>query len=535
MMEKIQRFGGAMFTPVLLFSFAGIMVSIAIVLTNPLLVGTLATKGTLWYNFWKIVENGSWTVFNNMELLFVIGLPIGLAKTANARAIMEAVVTYLTFNYFINTMLQLSGSSFGVNFKQAAGGDSGLKLIAGIKTLDTGIIGAIFISALVVYLHNRYFEKKLPDFLGIFQGSSYVVVLGFFLMLPVALLTCFIWPKVQLGIGSLQALLATSGVVGVWIYTFLERILIPTGLHHFVYTPFVFGPAVVEGGITQYWFAHLNEFSHSTKALKTLFPEGGFALHGNSKVFGAPGIAAAFYFTARPENRKKVLSMLIPVTLTAVLSGITEPLEFTFLFLSPPLFAIHAVLAATLAATLYTFGVVGDMGGGLIDLLTRNWIPVFSNHAGMVVTHIVIGLIFTFIWFVVFKFLIEKFNIMTPGRDLDQEADIKLYSKQDYKDKQAGKAPASQSQAQSPNAQYRKQAAIYLEAVGGRDNVEKVNNCATRLRLTVKDPSLVGSDAAFKAGGAHGVVRKGNALQVIVGLDVPQVKEQFEELMKING
>lgn len=534
-MEKIQRFGGAMFTPVLLFSFAGIMVSIAIVLTNPLLVGTLATKGTLWYNFWKIVENGSWTVFNNMELLFVIGLPIGLAKTANARAVMEAVVTYLTFNYFINTMLQLSGSSFGVNFKQAAGGDSGLKLIAGIKTLDTGIIGAIFISALVVYLHNRYFEKKLPDFLGIFQGSSYVVVLGFFLMLPVALLTCFIWPKVQLGIGSLQALLATSGVVGVWIYTFLERILIPTGLHHFVYTPFVFGPAVVEGGITQYWFAHLNEFSHSTKALKTLFPEGGFALHGNSKVFGAPGIAAAFYFTARPENRKKVLSMLIPVTLTAVLSGITEPLEFTFLFLSPPLFAIHAVLAATLAATLYTFGVVGDMGGGLIDLLTRNWIPVFSNHAGMVVTHIVIGLIFTLIWFVVFKFLIEKFNIMTPGRDLDQEADIKLYSKQDYKDKQAGKAPASQSQAQSPNEQYRKQAAIYLEAVGGKDNVEKVNNCATRLRLTVKDPSLVGSDAAFKAGGAHGVVRKGNALQVIVGLDVPQVKEQFEELMKING
>ena len=354
-------------------------------------------------------------------------------------------------------------------------------------------------------------------------------------MLPVALLTCFIWPKVQLGIGSLQALLATSGVVGVWIYTFLERILIPTGLHHFVYTPFVFGPAVVEGGITQYWFAHLNEFSHSTKALKTLFPEGGFALHGNSKVFGAPGIAAAFYFTARPENRKKVLSMLIPVTLTAVLSGITEPLEFTFLFLSPPLFAIHAVLAATLAATLYTFGVVGDMGGGLIDLLTRNWIPVFSNHAGMVVTHIVIGLIFTLIWFVVFKFLIEKFNIMTPGRDLDQEADIKLYSKQDYKDKQAGKAPASQSQAQSPNEQYRKQAAIYLEAVGGKDNVEKVNNCATRLRLTVKDPSLVGSDAAFKAGGAHGVVRKGNALQVIVGLDVPQVKEQFEELMKING
>lgn len=314
MMEKIQRFGGAMFTPVLLFSFAGIMVSIAIVATNPVLVGDLAKEGTIWYNFWKIVENGSWTVFNNMELLFVIGLPIGLAKTANARAVMEAVVTYLTFNYFISTMLQLFGSSFGVNFKQAAGGESGLKLIAGIKTLDTGIIGAIFISAIVVYLHNRYFEKKLPDFLGIFQGSSYVV-LGFFAMLPIALLTCYIWPKIQFGIRSLQAVLATSGVVGVWIYTFLERILIPTGLHHFVYTPFVFGPAVVEGGITQYWFAHLNEFSRSTQPLKTLFPEGGFALHGNSKVFGAPGIALAFYFTARPENRKKSALHIDPCNL----------------------------------------------------------------------------------------------------------------------------------------------------------------------------------------------------------------------------
>lgn len=530
MMEKIQRFGGAMFTPVLLFSFAGIMVSIAIVATNPVLVGDLAKEGTIWYNFWKIVENGSWTVFNNMELLFVIGLPIGLAKTANARAVMEAVVTYLTFNYFVSTMLQLFGSSFGVNFKQAAGGESGLKLIAGIKTLDTGIIGAIFISAIVVYLHNRYFEKKLPDFLGIFQGSSYVVVLGFFAMLPIALLTCYIWPKIQFGISSLQAILATSGVVGVWIYTFLERILIPTGLHHFVYTPFVFGPAVVEGGITQYWFAHLNEFSRSTQPLKTLFPEGGFALHGNSKVFGAPGIALAFYFTARPENRKKVLSMLIPVTLTAVLSGITEPLEFTFLFLSPPLFAVHAVLAATLAATLYTFGVVGDMGWGLIDLLTRNWIPVFSNHAGTVLIHIVIGLCFTFIWFVVFKFLIVKFNIMTPGRDIDKEADIKLYSKQDYKDKKAGKGDENKA----PANRYREQAAIYLEAVGGRDNIEKVNNCATRLRLTVKDPALVEDDAAFRAGGAHGVVRNGNALQVIVGLDVPQVREQFEELMKID-
>lgn len=529
MMEKIQRFGGAMFTPVLLFSFAGIMVSLAIVANNPLLVGDIAKEGTLWYSFWKIIENGSWTVFNNMELLFVIGLPIGLAKMSNARAVMECVVTYLTANYFINTMLSLFGPSFGVDFSQEVGGTSGLKLIAGIKTLDTGIIGAIFIAAVVVYLHNRYFETKLPDFLGIFQGSSYVVILGFFTMLPISLFLCLLWPKVQLGISSMQSVLATSGVLGVWIYTFLERILIPTGLHHFVYTPFVFGPAVVKGGITHYWFEHLNQFSQSKEALKTLFPEGGFALHGNSKIFGAPGIAAAFYFTARPENRKKVLSMLIPVTLTAVLAGITEPLEFTFLFLSPPLFAVHAVLAATLAATLYTFGVVGDMGGGFIDLLAKNWIPTFANHSGTVLIHLLIGLAFTAVWFFVFRFLILKFNIMTPGRDLDKEADIKLYSKKDYKEKQAGsKADKKQSAAKDA---YRTQAAGYLEAVGGVDNVTKVNNCATRLRLTVADESLIQDEAVFKAIGAHGLVKKGNALQIIVGLDVPQVREAFENLM----
>lgn len=523
MMEKIQRFGGAMFTPVLLFSFAGIMVSLAIVATNPLLVGSLATEGTLWHSFWKIIENGSWTVFNNMELLFVIGLPIGLAKTSNARAVMEAVVTYLTANYFINTMLTLFGGSFGVDFEQKTGGVSGLKMIAGIKTLDTGILGAIFIAAIVVFLHNRYFDKKLPDFLGIFQGSSYVVILGFFAMLPVALLLCLVWPKVQMGINSMQSVLATSGTIGVWIYTFLERILIPTGLHHFVYTPFIYGPAVVEGGITHYWFANLNEFSQSTESLKTLFPAGGFALHGNSKIFASPGIAAAFYFTARPENRKKVLSVLIPVTLTAVVAGITEPLEFTFLFISPPLFLVHSLLAATLAAVLYTFGVVGDMGGGLIDLLAKNWIPTFAHHSGTIFTHLVIGLAFTAVWFAVFRFLILKFNILTPGRDVDQDTEVKLYTKKDYKEKQAGISTVKE--------RYRQQAEGFLDAVGGPGNVTKVNNCATRLRLTVVDESLVAPESVFKEFGAHGLVKNGNALQIIVGLDVPQVKEEFELLL----
>ncbi|ELB08326.1 PTS system, alpha-glucoside-specific IIBC component [Enterococcus faecium EnGen0029] len=526
-MEKIQRFGGAMFTPVLLFSFSGIMVALCIIFKNPMLVGSIATEGTAWYSIWSVVESGAWTVFNQMELLFVIGLPIGLAKKASARAVMEAFVVYITCNYFISTMLGFYSGFFGVDFSADPGGASGLKMIAGIKTLDTGIIGAILISAVVVYLHNRFFDKKLPDFLGIYQGSSFVVIISFFIMLPIAFLICLIWPKIQSAISSLQGFLAGAGIFGVWLYTFLERILIPTGLHHFIYAPFAFGPAVVEEGIARYWMTHLQEFARSEQPLKHLFPEGGFALHGNSKIFASPGIAAAFYFTARPENRKKVLRILIPATLTAVLAGITEPLEFTFLFISPPLFAIHSLLAATMAAIMYGFGVVGDIGGGFIDLFVKVWIPLFQNHKGMIFTQLVIGLAFTGIYFIVFRYLIIKFDIATTGREENTDA-VKLYTKKDYKEKER-----KTSKTEIENV-YENQAAIYLEGFGGAGNIEKITNCATRLRITVKNEMLVLEDTIFKEGGAHGVVRNGNAFQVIVGLDVPQVREQFERLLEIE-
>lgn len=299
MMEKIQRFGGAMYTPVLLFSFAGIAVALSVVFKNPMLVGSIATEGSAWYNVWSIIENGAWTVFNQLELLFIIGLPLGLAKKASGRAAMESFVIYLTGNYFISSILQFYGDTFGVNFAADPGGESGLKLIAGIKTLDTGVLGAIAIASIAVWLHNKFFEKKLPDWLGVFQGSTFVYILGFVVMLPVALLICLVWPKIQLGISSMQGFLVSSGVFGVGLYAFLERVLIPTGLHHFVYTPFLYGPAVVEGGIAKYWMEHLNEFAQSTASLKELFPQGGFSLNGNSKIFASLGISAAFYATAK--------------------------------------------------------------------------------------------------------------------------------------------------------------------------------------------------------------------------------------------
>ncbi|SUC02658.1 N-acetylglucosamine-specific PTS system, EIICBA component [Proteus penneri] len=348
-------------------------------------------------------------------------------------------------------------------------------------------------------------------------------------MLPLAWITLFFWPKVQIGIQSLQVFMVESGSLGVWIYTFLERILIPTGLHHFIYGPFIFGPAVTEHGIQVDWAQNMQYFSQSTQSLKELFPEGGFALHGNSKVFGSIGIALALYFTAAPKNRAKIAGLLIPSALTAVFVGITEPLEFTFLFISPLLFAIHAVLAATLATTLYHFGVVGNMGGGIIDnFLPMNWIPMFHNHYGMIITQIVIGLIFTMIWFVVFRTLIIKLNLKTPGREEDDE-EIKLYSKQDYKNKKSQTSDSSKTEKEDRKLALPKG---ILEGLGGSKNIKSLNNCATRLRIEVIDNEIVETDAYFKGLGVHGVVRKGHALQIIIGLHVSQVRDKIEQLMK---
>ncbi|MFM5424751.1 alpha-glucoside-specific PTS transporter subunit IIBC [Aeromonas veronii] len=516
MLSQIQRFGGAMFTPVLLFPFAGMVVGIAIMLKNPMFVGeSLANPQGLFFQIIHIIEEGGWTVFRNMPLIFAIGLPIGLANKAQARACLAVLVSFMTWNYFINAMGMTWGSYFGVDFSQDVGGESGLAMVAGIKTLDTSIIGAIVISGIVTALHNHLFDRQLPVFLGIFQGSSFVTIVAFFVMIPCAWLTLLGWPKVQMGIASLQNFMLVSGPVGVWVYTFLERILIPTGLHHFIYGPFIFGPAAVEGGIQLYWAQHMLEFSQSTRPLIEQFPQGGFALHGNSKIFGAMGIALAIYATAAKENKAKVAGLLIPATLTAILVGITEPLEFTFLFISPLLFAIHALLAATMSTVMYLFGVVGNMGGGLLDqFLPQNWIPMFHNHAGMMFTQIAIGLVFTGIWFLIFRALIIRLNLKTPGRE---DSEIKLYSKSDYQ--------AAKNQRGSDSATQ------IIEALGGVKNIRSLNNCATRLRISLVNSKLADADEEFIKLGAHGVVRHGDSIQVIIGLHVPQVRENMESIM----
>ncbi|MEI8631737.1 PTS transporter subunit EIIC [Vibrio sp. PP-XX7] len=293
-------------------------------------------------------------------------------------------------------------------------------------------------------------------------------MVGFFAMIPCAWLTLLIWPKVQAAISSLQDLMLVSGTLGVWLYTFLERILIPTGLHHFIYGPFIYGPVAVENGIMMDWAQHIQAFSQSTLPLKDLFPIGGFALHGNSKLFGSVGIAFAIYAMADEENKGKIAGLLIPAALTSILVGITEPLEFTFLFVAPFLFVVHAILAATMAAIMYSLGVVGNMGGGLIEIASQNWLPMFHHHASVMFTQLGVGVCFSFIYFFVFKTLIIKFDLKTPGR----HCEVKLYNKSDYKSKlTTGASVTTESQA-----------GLLIEALGGETNIDQLNNCATRLQ-----------------------------------------------------
>ncbi|EOD01212.1 alpha-glucoside-specific PTS transporter subunit IIBC [Caldisalinibacter kiritimatiensis] len=511
MKDKIQRFGGAMFFPALLLPFAGMLLGLTVVLLNQSLF-PFAVEGAAYTKIVNIFLQTSLVIFKNLPTIFVLGIPITLAKKESGRACLASFITYYTFNYFIGGVLEHFGSYFGVEAYEA--GALGLTEIGGVLTLDTNLIGSILCASLAVWIHNKYYDKEVPNMLQIFRGTPLVIIILFPITIIAAIITVFVWPTIQNGIYSMQAFMVNSGVLGVWSFTFLERLLIPTGLHHFIYGPVFYGPVAIDGGTINYWIQHLPEFVSSTEKLSTLFPQGGLMLTGMGKVFGTTGAGIAIYLTAKPENKKKVLGLLIPAVLTAILTGITEPIEFTFLFVAPLLFALHAVLSATMASIAFAFGLSGNFQTGLIDFIFQNWLPLGANHFGTYLMQVILGLLFTGIYVVLFRALILKFNYATPGRGKNE---IKLTTKKDYKESKG-----------SIDKELAKQ---YLAALGGSSNIDSITNCATRLRVKVKDTSVVASNNEFQEIGASGVVRAGNNLQVIIGLRVPQVRGEIESLL----
>lgn len=531
MLQKIQRFGGAMFAPAMLFSISGLMVGISALATSADIVGDLAVYGTPWYVFWTIIQRGSWTVFKRLPLLFAVALPIGLAQKQPARCCLEALVAYFAYCFFLSEIIKLSGDNLGLKYPSSLTSASGITIIDGIKTLDTGIIGPLAVSATVVAIHDRFYDAKVPDWLGTFSGSSLVYLISFFAVFALAAISAAIVPSVYAVTETLRHALAGVGPFGVGIFVLLERALEPMGLHHLLYMPIYYDNLVINDGIYATWSSLLPILSHSTRPLNELAPWAGFTATGWVKLFGLPAIAAAFYSTAKPERRAGLRVILVPAIIASVVCGVTEPLEFLFMFTHPGLFFLYAVLSSCLATTMNLFGIVGIFSGGLMEMAAFNFIPLMRMHAGAYLLALGIGLAFSLIFFVSFRALILIYDLKTPGRE-DHVANRAAI------DHLTGSGFAKE---QSPNDEVNSQsdqdhvlAERVIQLLGGVGNIAGATNCATRLRVEVADPSIVADNASFVAAGAKGLIITGKTAQVVIGISVPRVKEHFDRIMGLE-
>ncbi len=386
-------------------------------------------------------------------------------------------------------------------------------------------------SATVVAIHDRFYDVKVPDWLGTFSGSSLVYLISFFAVFALAAISAAIVPSVYAVTETLRHALAGVGPFGVGIFVLLERALEPMGLHHLLYMPIYYDNLVINDGIYATWSSLLPILSHSTRPLNELAPWAGFTATGWVKLFGLPAIAAAFYSTAKPERRAGLRAILVPAIIASVVCGVTEPLEFLFMFTHPGLFFLYAVLSSCLATTMNLFGIVGIFSGGLMEMAAFNFIPLMRTHAGSYLLALGIGLAFSLIFFVSFRALILIYDLKTPGRE-DHVANRAAI------DHLTGSGFAKE---QSPNDEVNSRsdqdhvlAERVIQLLGGVGNIVGATNCATRLRVEVADPSIVADNAAFVAAGAKGLIITGKTAQVIIGISVPRVKEHFDQIMGLE-
>ena len=492
----------------------------------------MATYGTPWYIFWSIVQRGSWTVFKRLPLLFAIALPIGLAQKQPARCCLEAMVAYFSYCFFLSEIIKLSSNNLGLMYPSFLAPATGITVIDGIKTLDTGIVGPLAVSAIVVAIHDRFYDAKVPDWLGTFSGSSLVYLISFFAVLGLAIVSAAVVPLAYDVTETLRNALTGVGTLGVGVFVFLERALEPIGLHHLLYMPIYYDNLVVNEGIYATWTNLLPILSHSTRPLNELAPWSGFTATGWVKLFGLPAIAAAFYSTAKPERRAGLKVILLPAIVASVVCGVTEPLEFLFMFTHPGLFLLYAVLSSCLAMTMNFFGIVGIFSGGLMEMAAFNFIPLMRTHAGAYLLALGIGLAFSVIYFLIYRSLILAFDLKTPGREdhVANRAAATRLTGRDAAIEHTGKDDAASSQSNQDHLLAEQVVAL----LGGVSNIVGATNCATRLRVEVVDPSIVADNAAFVAAGAKGLIVTGKTAQVIIGVSVSRIKAHFDQIMGLE-
>lgn len=522
----LQRVGRSFMLPIALLPVAGLLLGIGSSFTNATTIetyhlGKFIYEGGVLYTILDIMSKTGSAVFDNLALLFAMGVAIGMAKKEKEVAALSGAIAYIVMNTTISALITAKG---GVE----AMAENSTTSVLGITTLQMGVFGGILVGLGVAALHNKFYKTELPQVLSFFGGTRFVPIVSTVTYLIVGIIMFYLWPVVQLGISKLGVLVLNSGYAGTWIYGILERALIPFGLHHVFYMPFwqteLGGSMMIDGnmvaGAQNIFFAELASKSTEVFSVSaTRFMAGKFPF----MIFGLPAAAFAMYKTARPEKKKVVGSLLLSAALTSMITGITEPLEFTFLFVAPLMYAVHCVLAGLsyMLMHILNVGVGMTFSGGLIDM------TLFGILQGNAKTHwiwiVVVGLIYAVVYYFVFYFMITKMNLKTPGREPD-DVEPKLYRRSDVNEAKAAKVKSADKRASDVVS------AMILKGLGGKDNLSDVDCCATRLRVTVNDASKV-MDDMLKASGASGVIHKGNGVQVIYGPKVSVIKSDLEDFI----
>ena len=527
----LQRVGRSFMLPIAVLPVAGLLLGIGSSFTNATMIDTyglqaILGEGTILNMFLTVLSKAGSALFDNLPIIFAVGCAIGMAKKEKEVAALSAVIAYFTMNAAVNAMLVNSGQILDDGSIADFVLQGTITSSVGIQTLQMGVFGGIIVGLGVAALHNRFYTIELPSALAFFSGSRFVPIISTVVYVLVGIGMFFVWPVVQNGIYALGGLVTGTGYLGTLIFGIIKRALIPFGLHHVFYLPFwqtgVGGSMEVAGkmieGGQNIFFAQLADPStvhFSADACRYFSGEFIFM------IFGLPGAALAMYQTAKPEKKKQAGGLLLSAALACMATGITEPLEFSFLFVAPMLFAVQVILAgaAYMIAHILNIAVGLTFSGGLLDLFLFGILQGNAKTSWLRI--IPVGIIYFLLYYGIFKFLILKFDLKTPGRE-DEDVETKLYTKADYNAaKESGVKGAEVS-------------ALITAGLGGKANIEDVDCCATRLRCTIKDPEKV-QEALLKQSGSRGVILKGKGIQVIYGPQVAVLKTNLEAFLQTSA
>ena len=526
----LQRIGRSFMLPIAILPVAGLLLGIGSSFTNETMLKAyglwkLMGPGTIANGIFRVLSDAGNIVFTNLPIIFAMGVAIGMAKKEKEVAALSAAIAFFIMHASIGAMITINGGA--ENMLSGATAD-----VVGITSLQMGVFGGIIVGLGVAALHNRFYKIQLHQVLSFFGGTRFVPIISALVYTLVGILMFFVWPVIQSGIYSVGEFVLNSSYIGTWVYGFMERLLIPFGLHHVFYLPFwqtgVGGTMEVGGqlieGAQNIFFAQLADPTVSKFAVSaTRFMSGKFPL----MIFGLPGAALAIYKTAKPEKRKAVSGLLLSAALTSMITGITEPIEFTFLFVAPILYGIHCVLAglAYMLMHLFNVGVGMTFSGGLIDMFLFGIMQ--GNRKTNWIWIVVVGIVYFIVYYFLFTLLIKKMDLKTPGRDDSDE--VKLYNRSDVEGKK-GKTD-SQRDKSAKEEITDKISQMICNGLGGKKNISDVDCCATRLRCTVFESQLVNDDI-LKASGASGVIHKGNGVQIIYGPKVTVIKSNLEDYLE---